>query len=86
MHLVADVPVASFLSGGLDSSLTTAMAGRRRLRPQDGGTPGNPPDRDQSGRGGHAPRVVNVLDYAMGADELFGGYPVWGDGIPSVVT
>jgi asparagine synthase (glutamine-hydrolysing) len=28
-HLVADVPVASFLSGGLDSSLVTAMAARR---------------------------------------------------------
>ena len=28
-HLVADVPVASFLSGGLDSSLVTAMAHRR---------------------------------------------------------
>src|SRR4051812_49245636 len=28
-HLVADVPVASFLSGGLDSSLITAMAARR---------------------------------------------------------
>ncbi len=27
-HLVADVPVASFLSGGLDSSLITAMAAR----------------------------------------------------------
>jgi asparagine synthase (glutamine-hydrolysing) len=28
-HLVADVPVASFLSGGLDSSLITAMAASR---------------------------------------------------------
>jgi len=28
-HLVADVPVASFLSGGLDSSLVTAMAAHR---------------------------------------------------------
>jgi asparagine synthase (glutamine-hydrolysing) len=28
-HLVADVPVASFLSGGLDSSLVTAMAAAR---------------------------------------------------------
>jgi asparagine synthase (glutamine-hydrolysing) len=28
-HLVADVPVASFLSGGLDSSLITAMAATR---------------------------------------------------------
>jgi asparagine synthase (glutamine-hydrolysing) len=28
-HLVADVPVASFLSGGLDSSLVTAMAANR---------------------------------------------------------
>ena len=28
-HLVADVPVASFLSGGLDSSLVTAMAAQR---------------------------------------------------------
>src|SRR4051794_12220186 len=28
-HMVADVPVASFLSGGLDSSLITAMAARR---------------------------------------------------------
>jgi asparagine synthase (glutamine-hydrolysing) len=28
-HLVADVPVASFLSGGLDSSLITAMAAAR---------------------------------------------------------
>jgi asparagine synthase (glutamine-hydrolysing) len=28
-HLVADVPVASFLSGGLDSSLVTAMAASR---------------------------------------------------------
>jgi asparagine synthase (glutamine-hydrolysing) len=28
-HLVADVPVASFLSGGLDSSLITAMAANR---------------------------------------------------------
>lgn len=28
-HLVADVPVASFLSGGLDSSLVTAIAHRR---------------------------------------------------------
>ena len=29
-HLVADVPVASFLSGGLDSSLVTAMAQRQQ--------------------------------------------------------
>lgn len=28
-HMVADVPVASFLSGGLDSSLITAMAAKR---------------------------------------------------------
>ena len=28
-HMVADVPVASFLSGGLDSSLVTAMAANR---------------------------------------------------------
>ena len=28
-HMVADVPVASFLSGGLDSSLITAMAAQR---------------------------------------------------------
>ena len=28
-HMVADVPVASFLSGGLDSSLITAMAANR---------------------------------------------------------
>jgi asparagine synthase (glutamine-hydrolysing) len=28
-HMIADVPVASFLSGGLDSSLITAMAARR---------------------------------------------------------
>jgi asparagine synthase (glutamine-hydrolysing) len=28
-HLVADVPVASFLSGGLDSSIVTALAWRR---------------------------------------------------------
>ena len=43
-HLVADVPVASFLSGGLDSSLITAMAARHdpgietytiTFRPQD---------------------------------------------------
>src|SRR5204862_7468996 len=27
-HLVADVPVASFLSGGLDSSIVTALAWR----------------------------------------------------------
>ena len=44
-HLLADVPVASFLSGGIDSSIVTALAARamddetanilRRLR--DGG-------------------------------------------------
>jgi len=43
-HMVADVPVASFLSGGLDSSLITAMAANRdpgieaytiTFRPQD---------------------------------------------------
>ena len=81
-HLVADVPVASFLSGGLDSSLITAMAAhhdpsieaytitfrprrpasrgdarRRRLRPEDGSPPRDPAarDRDQPGRGRHAP-------------------------------
>jgi asparagine synthase (glutamine-hydrolysing) len=30
-HLVADVPIATFLSGGLDSSLITVLAARRNL-------------------------------------------------------
>jgi len=32
-HLVADVPVGSFLSGGVDSSLVCALAARRGARP-----------------------------------------------------
>jgi asparagine synthase (glutamine-hydrolysing) len=32
-HLLADVPVASFLSGGIDSSIITALAARRSSRP-----------------------------------------------------
>jgi asparagine synthase (glutamine-hydrolysing) len=32
-HMLSDVPVASFLSGGVDSSVITALAARQSLRP-----------------------------------------------------
>ena len=48
-HMVADVPVASFLSGGLDSSLITAMAAQPR--PLDRGVHDHVPPRRPASRG-----------------------------------
>ncbi len=48
-HLVADVPVASFLSGGLDSSIVTALA--HRTRPVDRGVHHRLPGRGPAPRG-----------------------------------
>lgn len=51
-RLVADVPLGSFLSGGIDSGLVTAHAARQtagRLRTFSVGFPGNPAEADELG-------------------------------------
>ena len=52
-HLVADVPVASFLSGGLDSSIVTTVAARHTSKPiycQTLGTPGDAAEVNEDAR------------------------------------
>jgi len=50
-HMVADVPIASFLSGGVDSSLVTALAHRgRSMTTVCGGFPGSGVDESSSAR------------------------------------
>ena len=70
-HLVADVPVASFLSGGLDSSLVTAMAANRdpsieaytiTFRPEDQQLEAMPDDATLRPQDGRAPRHPAARD------------------------
>ena len=59
-HMVADVPVASFLSGGLDSSLITAMAANRD--PLDRGLHHHIPSRGSASRGDARRRHLRPQD------------------------
>ena len=59
-HLVADVPVASFLSGGLDSSIVTALA--HRQRPVDRGVHDRLPRRGPAARGDARRRALRPED------------------------
>jgi len=61
-NLVADVPVGCYLSGGVDSSLVTALAAQGRAR-------------GSVALARAARQHVKVVLSGEGSDELFGGYP-----------
>jgi asparagine synthase (glutamine-hydrolysing) len=93
-HLVSDVPVGIFLSGGIDSSLVAAIATRasgQRLSSFSIGFPGERQDTlDQpladpaalplAYLSEHAAREIKVVFTGDGGDELFAGYEKYSKG------
>src|SRR6266498_3618521 len=76
-HLVADVPISTFLSGGLDSSLITVLAARHNrdvdsytisFRPEDRRFEAAPDDADL------LPRMVHTLDEPIGDAAAINAY------------